>query len=797
MSTMKAVRIHRYGGPEVLAFEDAPCPEPAAGEVLVRVRAAAINPVDWKVRDGYLKEHIPYKLPLILGWDVSGVVERVGAGVSGFSAGDEVFSRPDIARDGAYAELIAIKSTEVAKKPRSVDHVHSAAIPLAALTAWQALFEAPAPFASAGLSKSQTVLIHGGAGGVGTFAVQLAKWKGARVIATGLAKNEKFLRDLGADRVIDYQRERFEEVAGGVDAVFDTIGGETQARSWKALRPGGVLVSIVSAPSEDEARAHKARAAYVFVQPNAPQLAALADLVDRKAIRPIVSEVLPLAQARKAHELSQGGHVRGKLVLEIRESRRSESDAVKALALPGASRPAESGARPPPGRASAAEGAPVVRSGVLSSGPSPLAPWLRRCTDWTPGATSMADAAPDSRLSELAIDRSRRKSRRHPARRLAGGLAAAALAALVASALGLRPREIEVTQVRRAAPGESITALTAAGYVVADRRSVIAPKAPGRLEEVEVDEGDRVEEGEVIARLDPLDAEIALRQAEAAVSAARASAAADEAQAVQAERALARAQKLERGGAITREALLDAKAARDAARAQQSAAAARREEAQRALDAARQRLEDTVIRAPFAGTVAKKLAGEGAVLAPAAIIERDVGGIVELVDLGSLYIQAEVSEQQLGWVHVGEPALVFLDAVPGRAFLARTGAVRPVLDRSKGTATVRVELDELSEGPLPDMSARISFLEKEVTEPELAAEPRLRVPASAVVERGGRPVVLVVRGGRVEAAPVQVAGRVGGEAALAQGPEPGTPVVAAPGSRMGPGSRVKVRAKGS
>lgn len=409
----------------------------------------------------------------------------------------------------------------------------------------------------------------------------------------------------------------------------------------------------------------------------------------------------------------------------------------------------------------------------------------------------MADAQPDSRLSELAIDRSRPRRRRHPARRLALGLAVLALAALAAIALWLRPRAVEVTQVRQAAPGESVTALTAAGYVAADRRSVVAPKAPGRLLKVEVDEGDRVGEGEVIARLDPLDAQIAQREAEAAVGVARASLAAAEAQAVQSERALVRAQKLERGGAITREALLDAKAARDTARAQAGAGAARLEEAQRALEAAKQRLEDTVIRAPFAGTVAKKLADEGAVLAPAAISERNVGGILELVDLGSLYVQAEVSEQQLGRIRVGEPALVFLDAVPGRAFRARAGAVRPIIDRAKGTATVRVEFEERPQGPLPDMSARISFLEKEVSEHELAGEPRLRVPSSAVVERDGRPVVLAVRGGRLEAVPVQVAGRVRGEAALAQGPPPGTQVVAAPSPHLRPGSRVKVRAQAS
>jgi HlyD family secretion protein len=409
----------------------------------------------------------------------------------------------------------------------------------------------------------------------------------------------------------------------------------------------------------------------------------------------------------------------------------------------------------------------------------------------------MADAAPDSRLSELAIDRSRRRRPGRRARWLVLGPIALALAALALIALSTRPRTIEVTQVRQAAPGETDTALTASGYVAADRRSVVAPKYAGRLEKVEVDEGDRVAEGEVIARLDPLDAQIAEREAQAAVGAARATLAAEQAQAIQAERALARARKLARGGAITGEAMLDAKAARDTARAQQNAGAARLEEAQRALDAAEQRLDDTVIRAPFDGTVARKLADEGAVLAPAAITEPNVGGIVELVDLSSLYVQAEVSEEQLGRIHVGEPALVFLDALPARVFRARAGSVRPLIDKAKGTATVRVEFDQIPEGPLPAMSARVSFLTREVSEGELASEPRLRVPAPAVVERGGQSVVLAVRDGRAEVVPVQVAGRAGSEAVLRQGPAPGTPVVAAPGPHLRSGSRVKVRAKAS
>lgn len=317
MATMKAVRIHEYGGPEVLRYEDAPVPEPGEGDVLVRVRAAGVNPVDWKVRQGWLREKIRYALPMIPGWDAAGTVERLGPGATGFTVGEEVFTRPDIARNGAYAGWITVRATELARKPRSVDFVHAAAVPLAALTAWQALFDAPEPYTSAEIEKGATVLVHAGAGGVGTFAVQLARWRGARVIATASAANAPFLRDLGADEVIDYRAARFEDVVHGADAVFDTIGGETQERSWKVLKPGGVLVSIASPPSQEEARKHGARAAYVFVQPDATQLGEIGALVDAGVVRPVVSEVLPLSDARRAHELSQTGHVRGKIVLRV------------------------------------------------------------------------------------------------------------------------------------------------------------------------------------------------------------------------------------------------------------------------------------------------------------------------------------------------------------------------------------------------------------------------------------------------------------------------------------------------
>src|SRR5712672_64055 len=209
--TMKAIRIHNYGGPEVLQYEDAPRPKPQAGEVLIRVHAAGVNPIDWKVRQGHMKDFWPHKFPLILGWDLSGVVEELGRGVSRFKIGDEVYSVPDVSRDGAYAEYIVVRESEIALKPKSLHHIRAATVPLAALTAWQALFD------TGQLQPGQRVLIHGGSGGVGHFAVQLAKWKGAYVFATASTKNQELLRELGADEIIDYSTQRFEDVARNID----------------------------------------------------------------------------------------------------------------------------------------------------------------------------------------------------------------------------------------------------------------------------------------------------------------------------------------------------------------------------------------------------------------------------------------------------------------------------------------------------------------------------------------------------------------------------------------------------
>jgi NADPH:quinone reductase-like Zn-dependent oxidoreductase len=308
---MKAVRIHSYGGPEVAVYEDATRPEPAPGEVLVRVRAAAVNPVDWMIRNGYGKEWWQHKMPLTLGCEYAGLVESAGSAITSVKPGDEVYGYINLVKNGAYAEYAVANEQEVARKPKSLDFVHAAAVPVAALTSWQALFDI------AGLTAGQKVLIHAASGGVGSVAVQLAKAKGAHVLGTASARNADFLRQIGVDEVIDYTATRFEDVARAVDVVFDTIGGETQQRSFKTLKPGGFLVSAVSPPSEDEAKTHGVRVGMVQVVPNAAQLAEVASLVDAGKLKPSVETILPLAEFQRAHELSQSGRTRGKIVLQI------------------------------------------------------------------------------------------------------------------------------------------------------------------------------------------------------------------------------------------------------------------------------------------------------------------------------------------------------------------------------------------------------------------------------------------------------------------------------------------------
>lgn len=313
MATMKAVRMYAHGGPETLVYEDAPLPEPSADEVLIRVHAASVNPVDWKIRGGYGKDRFKHHLPLILGWDVAGTVEAVGSEVERLKLGDAVYGYTSLFRDGAYAEYMVAKEAEIAIKPASLDFVQAAAVPVAALTAWQAMFD------RAGLNANQRVLIHAAAGGVGSMAVQLAKAKGAYVIGTASARNADFLTELGVDEMIDYQATPFETVVHDVDVVFDTIGGDTQARSFSVLRQDGFLVSIVAPPSEETAAQYRVRSAMVGVQPNAAQLSEISALIDSGKVKPYVETVLPLSEARQAHEMSQSGRTRGKIVLRVVE----------------------------------------------------------------------------------------------------------------------------------------------------------------------------------------------------------------------------------------------------------------------------------------------------------------------------------------------------------------------------------------------------------------------------------------------------------------------------------------------
>ena len=311
-NTQKAVRIHQYGNAEVLSYEDAPMPVIKADEVLVKIHASSINPVDWKVREGYLKDFIPHTFPLTLGWDFAGEIVAVGSDVSNWNVGAAVYARPDIARDGAYAEYIAVRANEIAAKPASINWQEAAAVPLVALTAWQSLYE------GANIQAGERVLIHAGAGGVGTFAIQLAKLRGAHVITTTSTKNVELVKTLGADEVIDYTQQDFSTLRD-IDVVFDTMGGEILDKSWQTLKRGGRLVSIISQPSEEAAALVGATPLFCFVQPSATQLQALAELIDAGKIQIIIDSVYALKDIAAAHAKSESGRTRGKIVIQVSE----------------------------------------------------------------------------------------------------------------------------------------------------------------------------------------------------------------------------------------------------------------------------------------------------------------------------------------------------------------------------------------------------------------------------------------------------------------------------------------------
>ena len=316
---MRAIVIEEFGGNDRLRVADRPEPEPGEGEVRIAVAAAGVNPVDWKLREGYLKDMLPHEFPVILGWDAAGTVDKVGEGVRDFQTGDEVYAycRKPTVGGGCYAAKVVVPASAVARKPANLDLQQAAAVPLAGLTAWQALVDA------ADLRGTETVLVHAAAGGVGHFAVQIARARGARVFATAGSGNHAFLHDLGVEQAFDYDaadfRRRVHDVEEGMtlDVVLDTVGGDTFARSVDVLRPGGRIVSIVDPEGVQRAKDDGVDAHWVFVEPDGGQLAGLARMIEAGEITPHVSQVFPLEEAARALELSEEGHVRGKLVLAV------------------------------------------------------------------------------------------------------------------------------------------------------------------------------------------------------------------------------------------------------------------------------------------------------------------------------------------------------------------------------------------------------------------------------------------------------------------------------------------------
>ena len=308
---MRAIRINQYGGTEILQLNQIDTPKINTDDILIKVKSSSINPVDWKIREGYLKDFIPYQMPVTLGFDVSGVVSEVGSEVTDFKVGDEVFSRPDISRDGAYADYIAVKADEVAFKSSKLSFEQAAALPLAGITAWQCLVDVGQ------LQAGQRVLIHAGAGGVGHLAIQIAKAKGATVIATASTANQELLAQFGADQAVDYTKGVLLEQIEPVDIVIDTIGGEVQSNSWALLKAGGMLVSIVDQPNEELAKQHNAKAAFVFIESSSRILRELNKLVEKDQLLPFIEHRFSLEQIADAHLQSQTGRTRGKIIIKV------------------------------------------------------------------------------------------------------------------------------------------------------------------------------------------------------------------------------------------------------------------------------------------------------------------------------------------------------------------------------------------------------------------------------------------------------------------------------------------------
>jgi 2-desacetyl-2-hydroxyethyl bacteriochlorophyllide A dehydrogenase len=308
---MKAVVAHEYGAPEVLKVEEIARPEPKEDELLVRVIASGVNPADPLTLSGKFAKEWGTHLPLIPGYEIAGIVEKTGATVTSLKAGDAVYGYPTFG--GGWAEHVTVKEWEVAPKPKSLSFAEAAAVPMGALTAWQALVDA------AQLHEGQTILIHGGSGGVGSFAIQIAKAGGARVIATASTANQDLLKQLGADVAIDYTKQKFEEIAKDVDCVLDPVGKDTLARSYGVVKKGGIILALVARPDPEQLKKHEIRAVGIWAKPNAKDLFDIAQLIDAGKIKPIVTQIRPLTEAIAAEQQAGTHHTRGKVVLRIAE----------------------------------------------------------------------------------------------------------------------------------------------------------------------------------------------------------------------------------------------------------------------------------------------------------------------------------------------------------------------------------------------------------------------------------------------------------------------------------------------
>jgi NADPH:quinone reductase-like Zn-dependent oxidoreductase len=316
---MKAVVIEAFGGLDELKLKEMPIPQIQDHEVLIGVEYAAVNPVDWKIREGYLESALPHEFPVIPGWDASGVIASIGKHVKNFKAGDLVYTycRKPTVHDGAYAEYVTFDAANVAKKPKNISFAQAAAIPLAGLTAWQALFD------FCHLKKGQTILIHAGAGGVGGFAIQFAKYAGANVITTCSKNNFDYVKKLGADHIIDYSKEDFRDAVRkiakeGVDIAFDTVGGDTLAKSLEIVKKKGTLVTIVQRLGPEYGSKAQVKTGFVFVRPDGQELGNIAKLIESGIVLPPEIQEMRLSDAAKAQEMSKLGHTRGKIVLKIR-----------------------------------------------------------------------------------------------------------------------------------------------------------------------------------------------------------------------------------------------------------------------------------------------------------------------------------------------------------------------------------------------------------------------------------------------------------------------------------------------